>query len=225
MAPQSLSLTRRGLLAASVAAGAVGALPAVLHAATDNPAIRPFRVAIPKEDLADLRRRLAATRWPDRETVADRSQGVRLAAIKELVQRWQTDYDWRKAEAKLNAHPQFLTAIDGLDIHFLHVRSRHPDALPLIITHGWPGSVFELLSKRPPRSRFRWPSPCFRGRSTKPRRAGRGAPTAIWATSMRSTGAVTSRPGRNRTCSAPNSAPHSGRCADRARRETRDHTC
>ncbi|MCW2242054.1 epoxide hydrolase family protein [Azospirillum canadense] len=145
MAPQSLSLTRRGLLAASMAAGAIAALPGALHAAADNTAIRPFRVAVPKEDLADLRRRLAATRWPDQETVADRSQGVRLAAMKELVQRWRTDYDWRKAEGKLNAHPQFLTAIDGLDIHFLHVRSRHPDALPLIITHGWPGSVFELL--------------------------------------------------------------------------------
>ncbi len=145
MTPQSLSLTRRGLLAASMAAGAVAALPGALHAAADNTAIRAFRVAVPKEDLADLRRRLAATRWPDQETVADRSQGVRLAAMKELVQRWRTDYDWRKAEGKLNAHPQFLTAIDGLDIHFLHVRSRHPDALPLIITHGWPGSVFELL--------------------------------------------------------------------------------
>ena len=110
-----------------------------------HPEVRPFRVNGPHEELADLRRRVAATRWPDRETVADRSQGVRLEKLQELVRYWGTDYDWRKAEAKLNALPQFITTIDGLDIHFLHVRSRHPDALPLIMTHGWPGSVFELF--------------------------------------------------------------------------------
>jgi hypothetical protein len=94
----------------------------------------------------DLRRRLAATRWPDQETVADRSQGVQMTTMKELVRYWQTDHDWRKAEAKLNALPQFVTTIDGVDIHFIHVRSRHPNALPLIMTHGWPGSVFELIN-------------------------------------------------------------------------------
>ena len=108
-------------------------------------AIRPFRVRVPDADLADLRRRLAATRWPDRETVADQSQGAQLAKLQELVRYWGTDYDWRKAEAKLNAYPQFKTRIDGLEFHYIHVESRHPNALPLIITHGWPGSVFEQI--------------------------------------------------------------------------------
>src|ERR671917_537891 len=106
-------------------------------------AIRPFRVRVPDADVADLRRRLAATRWPDKETVVDQSQGAQLAKLQELVRYWGTDYDWRKAEAKLNAFPQFKTKIDGVDIHFIHVRSRHPNALPVIITHGWPGSVVE----------------------------------------------------------------------------------
>jgi pimeloyl-ACP methyl ester carboxylesterase len=108
-------------------------------------AVRPFSINVPEEALVDLRRRIAATRWPDRETVTDRSQGAQLAKIQELVRYWGTDYDWRKVEAKLNALPQFVTEIDGLDIHFIHVRSRHPNALPLIITHGWPGSILELL--------------------------------------------------------------------------------
>src|SRR6266545_4473604 len=108
-------------------------------------AIRPFRVDVPEADLDGLRRRLAATRWPDRETVPDRSQGAQLAELQELVRYWGTDYDWRKAEAQLNALPQFVTTVDGVDIHFIHVRSRHPNALPLIITHGWPGSVFEQI--------------------------------------------------------------------------------
>ncbi|HSE03494.1 MAG TPA: epoxide hydrolase, partial [Methylomirabilota bacterium] len=108
-------------------------------------AIRPFEVQMPAADLADLRRRIAATRWPDQETVSDRSQGARLAELQELVRYWGNGYDWRKAEAKLNAWPQFMTSIDGLDIHFIHVRSRHPNALPLIIAHGWPGSVFEQI--------------------------------------------------------------------------------
>jgi pimeloyl-ACP methyl ester carboxylesterase len=110
-----------------------------------SPEVRPFRVSVPEEDLVELRQRVAATRWPDRETVSDRSQGVELEKFRELVGYWGTDYDWRKAEAKLNALPQFMTKIDGLDIHFLHVRSPHPNALPLLMTHGWPGSVFELL--------------------------------------------------------------------------------
>ena len=108
-------------------------------------AIRPFEVHVPDDVLADLQRRIAATRWPGQETVADRSQGVQLATIRHLVTYWRTGYDWRRGEAKLNALPQFMTEIDGLGIHFLHVRSRHADALPLIITHGWPGSVIEML--------------------------------------------------------------------------------
>ena len=116
-----------------------------LAAAADGNTIRPFHISVPDEQLVDLRRRLAATRWPDRETVNDGSQGVQLAKFQELVRYWGTDYDWRKAEAKLNALPQFMTTIDDVDIHFIHVRSRHPNAMPLIMTHGWPGSVFELL--------------------------------------------------------------------------------
>src|SRR6266498_177486 len=108
-------------------------------------AIRPFRIEVPEEDLVELRRRIAATRWPSKELVDDRSQGVQLATMKELARFWTTDYDWRACEARLNALPQFITEIDGVDIHFIHVRSPHEDALPLIMTHGWPGSVVELL--------------------------------------------------------------------------------
>ncbi len=108
-------------------------------------AIRPFQVNVPEKAIVDLRQRIAATRWPDREIVTDRSQGAQLAKIQALVRYWGTGYDWRTAEAKLNALPQFVTKIDGLDIHFIHVRSRHPNALPLIMTHGWPGSIFELV--------------------------------------------------------------------------------
>jgi pimeloyl-ACP methyl ester carboxylesterase len=107
--------------------------------------IRPFRVEVPEEDLADLRRRIADTRWPDRETVPDRSQGAQLDELRELVRYWGTEYDWRTGEAKLNAWPQFMTEIDGVDVHFFHVRSKHENALPLIISHGWPGSVFEQI--------------------------------------------------------------------------------
>jgi pimeloyl-ACP methyl ester carboxylesterase len=107
--------------------------------------IRPFHVEFAQEDIDDLRRRIASTRWPSQELVTDRSQGVQLAAIEELARYWSTDYDWRKAEARLNALPQFTTEIDGVDIHFIHVRSPHEDALPMIMTHGWPGSVIELL--------------------------------------------------------------------------------
>jgi len=107
--------------------------------------IRPFQVEIPEEELADLRRRIAATRWPSKELVDDRSQGVQLAALQTLARYWTSDYDWRKAEAKLNALPQFTTEIDGVDIHFIHVKSEQENALPLIMTHGWPGSVIELL--------------------------------------------------------------------------------
>ena len=107
--------------------------------------IHPFRVDVPDEAIADLRRRIAATRWPSRELVADRSQGVQLATITELARYWATDYDWRAFEARLNALPQFTTEIDGVDVHFIHVRSPHAGAMPLIITHGWPGSIIELL--------------------------------------------------------------------------------
>src|SRR5205809_5698146 len=107
--------------------------------------VHPFHVEISDDALEDLRRRIAATRWPSKELVEDRAQGVQLATMKELARYWETDYDWRKAEAKLNALPQFTTEIDGVEIHFIHVRSEHEGALPLIMTHGWPGSVIELL--------------------------------------------------------------------------------
>jgi pimeloyl-ACP methyl ester carboxylesterase len=139
------SPTRRDFLATAAAASAVSLLPRQLAAAGDGNTIRPFHVSVPEEQLVELRRRIAATRWPDRETVNDRSQGVQLAKFQEVVRYWGTDYDWRKAEAKLNALSQFVTTIDDVDIHFIHVRSRHPNAMPLIMTHGWPGSVFELL--------------------------------------------------------------------------------
>jgi pimeloyl-ACP methyl ester carboxylesterase len=122
-----------------------GSRPAEPGAATEDATIRPFQVSVPDEDLADLRRRLAATRWPSRELVADRSQGVQLATLQELARYWAADYDLGRVEARLNALPQFTTEIDGVDIHFLHVRSPQENALPLLITHGWPGSVIELL--------------------------------------------------------------------------------
>src|SRR5215208_5605202 len=158
---------RRGILAATAAAGASGLVllaaglgpgvtagdppapggppPAPPRGTTGDQAVRPFRVAVPQADLDDLRRRLAATRWPDKETVTDDSQGVPLAKLRELARYWATDYDWRKVETRLNALPQFLTEIDGLDIHFIHVRSKHANALPVVVTHGWPGSVVEQL--------------------------------------------------------------------------------
>jgi pimeloyl-ACP methyl ester carboxylesterase len=111
----------------------------------EEAAVRPFRIDVPEADLVDLRRRIAETRWPERETVADESQGVQLATIEELARYWAADYDWRKVEANLHALPQFMTEIDGLDIHFIHVRSEHEDALPLIVNHGWPGSIIEQL--------------------------------------------------------------------------------
>src|SRR5215210_1590358 len=108
-------------------------------------AVNPFRIDVPEKVLDDLRRRIAAMRWPERETVDDTSQGVRLATIRELARYWGTDYDFGRVEARLNALPQFMTEIDGLDIHFIHVKSPHENALPLIITHGWPGSIIEML--------------------------------------------------------------------------------
>ncbi len=136
---------RREVLAASAAVAASSLIPAQAHAATTSDAIRRFRIDVPQEELVELLRRILATRWPERETVTDESQGVPLAMIQELARYWATDYDWRKCEARLNALPQFMTDIDGLDIHFIHVRSKHENALPLIVTHGWPGSVIEQL--------------------------------------------------------------------------------
>ena len=135
-----------GLVTTSIAAaGAASILSTKLATAAGDDAIRPFRVNISEEQLVDLRRRLNATRWPDRETIADQSQGVPLARLQELVRYWGADYDWRKFETRLNALPQFVTTIDGVDIHFIHVRSRHPNALPVIVSHGWPGSIVEQI--------------------------------------------------------------------------------
>ena len=146
---EAIDHDRRRLLSTAAmgvaAAGAGALLPEQLAAATEGSAIRPFRVNIPEADLVDLRRRVKATRWPDKETVADASQGVQLATIQQLAHHWQSGYDWRKMEARLNAIPQFMTEIDGLDIHFIHVRSKNDNALPMIVTHGWPGSIIEQL--------------------------------------------------------------------------------
>jgi hypothetical protein len=122
-----------------------GPRPAEPGPATQDTTIRPFQVSVPEEDLVELRRRVQATRWPEQETVTDPSQGVQLATIQALARYRETEYDFRRVEARLNALPQFLTEIDGLDIHFLHLRSPHENALPLIITHGWPGSIIEML--------------------------------------------------------------------------------
>ncbi len=116
-----------------------------MSTSSKDAAVRPFRVNVPDEALADLRQRLAQTRLPDKETVADQSQGVPLKTVQQLLRYWQDDYDWRKAEARLNALPQFITEIDGLDINFIHARSNHKNALPIIVTHGWPGSIVEQL--------------------------------------------------------------------------------
>ena len=113
--------------------------------ASDKSAVRPFRTTVPDTELDDLRRRISATKWPERETVTDATQGVQLATTQALARYWATEYDWRACEARLNAVPQFITEIDGLDIHFIHVRSQHDDALPLIVTHGWPGSIVEQM--------------------------------------------------------------------------------
>jgi hypothetical protein len=120
-------------------------LPAELDTGADDSTIRPFHIDVPEEELVDLRERIAATRWPEKEGVEDASQGVQLATMQALARYWHDEYDWRKCEAKLKALPHFITEIDGLDIHFVHVRSKHEDALPLIVLHGWPGSVIEQL--------------------------------------------------------------------------------
>jgi pimeloyl-ACP methyl ester carboxylesterase len=134
-----------GVLASPISIGASKTGSGLSTDAKSSEAIRPFQVNVLQADLDDLRYRVLATKFPEKETVADRSQGVQLEKLKELVKYWGTSYDWRKGEAKLNSFPQFITNIDGLDIHFIHVKSKHPNAMPLIITHGWPGSVFEQI--------------------------------------------------------------------------------
>jgi pimeloyl-ACP methyl ester carboxylesterase len=140
---------RRQFLSAAAmgiaAAGAANLLAARPAPAAESGAIRPFHIEIPRDGLVNLRERVMATRWPDRETVADPSQGVQLNTIQQVAQYWRTDYDWRKVEARLKALPQFVTEIDGLDIHFIHIRSKHDNALPMIVTHGWPGSIIEQM--------------------------------------------------------------------------------
>jgi pimeloyl-ACP methyl ester carboxylesterase len=145
MSSKSPSPDRREVLAASAIVAASSLIPSQGNSAITSGAIRPFHIEVPKEQLIDLRRRIAATRWPERETASDESQGVPLATMQDLARYWATDYDWRKCEARLNALPQFTTKIDGLSIHFIHVRFKSDDALPLIVTHGWPGSVIEQL--------------------------------------------------------------------------------
>src|SRR5262245_47590386 len=136
---------RRRLSMGVATASASSLLPSQSAAAASSDVIRPFRFEATQEQLADLRRRIAATRWPDKEQVADEAQGVRLATVQQLAHYWQTSHDWRKVEARLNKLPQFITEIEGLDIHFIHVRSKHENALPMIVTHGWPGSIIEQL--------------------------------------------------------------------------------
>ena len=145
MSDKSLSSNRRSFLASSAAVGAAALLATKARAASEDEAIRPFHVNVPEEKLVDLRRRVKATLWPDRETVTDASQGVQLATMQKLAQYWANEHDWRKCEAKINAVPNFITEIDGLDIHFIHVRSKHENALPMIVTHGWPGSIIEQM--------------------------------------------------------------------------------
>jgi pimeloyl-ACP methyl ester carboxylesterase len=166
-APDAVDQGRRRLLGTAAigaaVAGTASLLPALVAVADDtsanrtlnqgdakvdttsNGTIRPLSIDFPDEALADLRRRIEITRWPDREQVTDETQGVRLATVQELARYWQTDYDWRKVEARLKALPQFVTEIDGLDVHFIHVRSKHDNALPMIVTHGWPGSIIEQM--------------------------------------------------------------------------------
>jgi hypothetical protein len=150
MTDQSSEQTRRTMLATTAAAGiALTALSGLniseARQTMPNESIRPFRMNIPQNAIDDLRRRIAATRLPEKETVADGSQGVPLATMQKLLRYWEKEYDWRKIEKKMNAYPNFMTEIDGLDIHFIHVRSKHENALPVIVTHGWPGSPIEQL--------------------------------------------------------------------------------
>lgn len=137
--------SRRQFVAGATLAGAAGALPSMVSAQIGATAVRPFKIAIPDRDILAMKRRILETRWADAQPATDDSQGVRRDVLERLMRYWATDYDWRKVEARLNALPMFITEIDGLDIHFIHVRSRHEKALPMILTHGWPGSVLEFL--------------------------------------------------------------------------------
>ncbi|EPE97577.1 epoxide hydrolase family protein [Rhizobium grahamii] len=145
MSQNQPAVSRRTLLAVAASISALGVLPEAFAASGDPNEIKPFRFSVKDAELSDLARRVAATRWPDRETVKDHSQGVQLATIKKLADHWAKHYDWRKIETKLNSYPQFTTKIDGLDIHFIHVKSKHANALPILVTHGWPGSIIEQL--------------------------------------------------------------------------------
>ncbi|MHC2568600.1 pimeloyl-ACP methyl ester carboxylesterase [Rhizobium leguminosarum] len=140
-----ISATRREMLGLAVAGGVATLLPSKLYAGANEPDIRPFSVSFPDTELADLRQRVLGTRWPDKEQVSGTSQGVQLATMQQLAKYWAKEYDWRKVETRLNALPNFITEIDGLDIHFIHVRSKHENAMPMIVTHGWPGSIIEQL--------------------------------------------------------------------------------
>jgi pimeloyl-ACP methyl ester carboxylesterase len=146
MSPIAKNMTRRSVLASAAAAGVLTVVPGAIAAVkTDTTEIKPFKFKATDAQLADLQRRVKATRFPEREVVDDNSQGVQSATIEKLAKYWATDYDWRKVEARLNALPQFTTEIDGVDIHFIHVKSKHDDALPIIVTHGWPGSIIEQM--------------------------------------------------------------------------------
>jgi pimeloyl-ACP methyl ester carboxylesterase len=139
------SPSRRDIIAVAGAVGAIAILPGAARSAGEDASIRPFTFKAPEEKIADLRRRIAATQWPERETVADATQGVQLETMQALARYWESEYDWSRCEAQLAALPNFMTEIDGLDIHFIHVRSKHENALPVIVTHGWPGSIVEQL--------------------------------------------------------------------------------
>jgi hypothetical protein len=143
--PEIIDQDRRTATMGVAAVGAASLLPSNPASAAVGEATRPFRFEASEEQLADLRRRINATKWPEREQVADASQGVQLATVQKLARYWATEHDWRRVEARLNTFPQFITQIDGLDIHFIHVRSKYEKALPMIVTHGWPGSVIEQL--------------------------------------------------------------------------------
>ncbi|MEU8606243.1 epoxide hydrolase family protein [Streptomyces parvulus] len=145
IAAGAVAATQIGLAGQAHAAAGTGSGGASSHPAKPVPGVRPFRIKVPQRDINELRRRVRETRWPDKETVGDRSQGAQLARLRPLVEYWGSGYNWRKVEAELNALPQFITEIDGLDIQFAHIRSPHANALPLLMTHGWPGSIIELL--------------------------------------------------------------------------------
>ncbi len=142
-------ITRRDIMNGAIGMGGLALASATTRAASvsaeQSTEVRPFRIDVPQAELNDLKARLALTRWPDKETVGDLQQGVPLVRMRAFVDHWRTKYDWRKVERQINAHPQFMTNIDGVDIHFLHIRSKHADAMPLIMTHGWPGSIVEML--------------------------------------------------------------------------------